>query len=125
MGLREKDNNPGWTIDFIPLNELKDACLKLNPKISFSYTDYGDRWKEDRKPKTIHFFKGIKEFLFEDIIGAFLHEITFCGYPEHRKQRIEELDKSIGSNKKEKGIPAEKLLLEFFEEFEPKSLQNL
>ncbi len=113
IGLKEKNNNPGWAIDLFPINEIKECTIKLNPKISFSNTDFGEKWLEDKKPITTNFFTGIKEFLLEDIIGSFLYEITFSGYPENKLEEIKELKARIVSFKKEKGILAEKVFLDF------------
>lgn len=83
-----------YGIGLSDLNEIKEATFKLNNRIEFKTIDFGEIWNENRKPVTQVFFKGIKPFVFENIIGTFINEITFYGYKEHRTKFIERLDKS-------------------------------
>lgn len=85
----EKDN---YSLTFTNLNRMKDATFKLNKKYNISYYEMGEIWEEDRKPKNIIFFKGVKEFTLQDFIGAFLNEISFNGYPESRDKEAEKLE---------------------------------
>jgi hypothetical protein len=86
----EKDK---YSLDFTPLNQIKKATFKLNKKYKISYFKTGEIWEEDRKPETIVFFKGIKEFTLQDFIGGFLNEISFSGYPENKNKEAEKLRK--------------------------------
>jgi hypothetical protein len=81
------------------LNEIKDATFKLDNAIEFKTIDFGDIWDENRKPVTKVFFKGIKPFVFENIIGTFIHEITCYGYKEHKTKFIARLEKSSEESK--------------------------
>ena len=44
-----KDEKQLYSITLTHLNELKNATFKLDKKIKFSHTDYGDKWDENRK----------------------------------------------------------------------------
>jgi hypothetical protein len=81
------------------LNEIKDATFKLNNAIEFKTIDFGEIWDVNRKPITKLFFKGIKPFVFENIIGTFIHEITCYGYKEHKTKFIAELEESREESK--------------------------
>lgn len=81
------------------LNEIKDATFKLDTSIEFKTIDFGEIWEENRKPLTQIFFKGVKPFVFENIIGTFINEISFYGYKEHKAKFIEQLDKSSEESK--------------------------
>lgn len=76
----------------MPLNNITEATFKLNKKYKICYFEMGEIWEENKKPKNISFFKGIKEFTLQDFIGAFLNEISFSGYPENRDIEAEKLE---------------------------------
>jgi len=114
---KKSDDKERYGISLSPLNELKDATFKLNKKIKFSKISFGEIWEEDRKMQEKVFFEGVKEFTFQDIIGAFLNEITYHGYPEDKKDRITELDESFEQSKTGEGIPFEVIQLEWKEKF--------
>jgi hypothetical protein len=82
------------------LNEIKDATFKLDNRIELKTIDLGEIWDENRKPVTKVFFKGVKPFVFENIIGTFIHEITCYGYKEHKVKFIERLEKSSEESKR-------------------------
>ena len=98
------------------LNEIKDATFKLDNKIEFKITDYGEIWNENRKPKTKIFFNGTKPFVFENIIGTFINEITFYGYKANKTKFIEELEESREESKLGGGTPHEVLQLKWSKE---------
>lgn len=81
------------------LSEIKDTTFKLDTGIEFKTIDFGEIWDENRKPVTQLFFKGIKPFVFENIIGTFIHEMTCYGYKEHKTKFIERLEKSSEESK--------------------------
>lgn len=112
-GKKENDEER-YGIGFTSLKKLKNANLILKNSIEYKYTDFGNRW-EEKKPVEIEFFKGIKEFTFENIVGAFLHEISFHGYPKSRKKASSDLKKQAENCENEKGTPFEVLLLEWAE----------
>jgi hypothetical protein len=103
--------NYGFGLDY--LNEIKDATFKLDNKIEFKITDYGDIWDENRKTKTKIFFKGTKPFVFENIIGAFINEITFYGSKQNKLKFIESLEKSSEEVKLGGGTPHEVVQLKW------------
>jgi hypothetical protein len=112
----EKDS---YSLTFTPLHQIKNATFKLNKKYKTSYFEMGEIWEEDRKPKNIVFFKGIKEFTLQDVIGAFLHEISFSGYPESRDEEAEKLEtisKKIDAGT-EKTYSMEEVQLKFKKKF--------
>lgn len=90
--VNDSKENYGFGLD--NLNEIKEATFKLDTTIEFKTIDFGEIWDKNRKPITQLFFKGVKPFVFENIIGTFIHEITWYGYKEHKTKFIEELDKS-------------------------------
>ncbi len=112
---KKKNDKERYGISFSPLNELKTATFKLNTEIEYKRIELGDIWEEDRKPKTKLFLKGVKEYTFGDIVGTFLNEITFDGYPHHRNERIAELEIRAEESKTEKGTPWEVIQLEWKE----------
>lgn len=104
-----------YTLCFTPFSEIKDATFKLNKKYLISYFKMGEIWEENKKPKNILFFNGIKEFTLNDFIGAFLNEISFSGYPESRNEESKNLDEISQKVKlgKEKTYAWEEVQLKF------------
>ena len=94
------NNKERYGIGLSDLNEIKDATLKLDNRIEFKTIDFGAIWNENRKPVTQVFFKGIKPFVFENIIGTFINEITFYGYKDHKNKFIEKLEESREESKR-------------------------
>lgn len=82
-----------YSLSFRPLNEIKMATFKLNKNYKVSYFKMGEIWEENRKSETLVFFKGTKSFTLQNFIGAFLNEISFCGYPDSRAKEAQKLDK--------------------------------
>lgn len=102
-----------YSLSFVNLNEIKKATFKLNKNIKISLFDMGEIWEENRKLKTKVFFKGIKEFTFQDLVGCFLNEISFFGYPEDSDEVADDLDKRVKNIENENGIPFEIVQLEW------------
>ena len=105
----EKTN---YSLSFVSLNELKDAVIKLDKNIHYNHYDLGDLWDENRKTVEKTFFKGIRNFTLQDIIGAFLNEITFYGYPEQADEVASDLEKTSKNYKNQKTFRIEELQLE-------------
>ena len=97
-----------YSLSFVHLNEIKNANFKLVTKIKFSHLDFGERWDENRKTIKKNFFKGVKSFTLHHIIGAFLNEISFYGYPENTDAVANEI---LQRNKSDKSYPIETLWL--------------
>jgi hypothetical protein len=93
------DSKERYGFGLSDLSEIKDATFKLDNRIEFKTIDFGEIWDKNRKPVSKIFFKGIKTFVFENIIGTFIHEITCYGYKEHRTKFIERLEKSSEESK--------------------------
>ncbi|WP_395053645.1 hypothetical protein [Flavobacterium sp.] len=106
----EKDS---YSLSFVNLNEIKDAKFKINKKIIYQYIEFGNLWDENRKVTKKTFFNGVKEFTFQDIIGYFLNEITFYGYPEDADDEADKLDKIILNIDKSKTTPFEEIQLKW------------
>ena len=104
-----QNEKQSYGLSFVHLNEIKNANFKLVTKIKFTHIDFGDRWDENRKTIKKNFFKGVKSFTLRDIIGAFLNEISFYGYPENTDEVAEKVMKR---GKTEKSYPIETLWLE-------------
>ena len=123
---RVKDETTNYSLSFVSLNELKDATITLNKNIHYNYYDLGDKWDEDRKIVDKTFFKGIRNFTLRDIIGAFLNEITFYGYPEQADEMASDLEKRSKNFKNKKTFRIEELQLDMakkhFERIEKKKL---
>ena len=111
----KKNNKERYSIGFTPLSKLRQVTFVLNKEIEFSIMQLGEIWETDRKPTKEIFLKGVKEFTLEDIIGPFLHEITFYGYPIDRNLQLGELDERVENSKTEAGIPWEVIQLEWKE----------
>lgn len=114
-----KGEKEKYSLCFTPLSEIKDATFKLNKKYKISYFKMGEIWEEDKKPKNILFFNGIREFTLKDFIGGFLNEITFSGYPESRDEESKKLDEISQKVKlgKEKTFSWEEVQLKFKTKF--------
>lgn len=95
------------------LNEIKNATFKLDNRIEFKTIDFGEIWDENRKPITKLFFDGVKPFVFENIIGTFINEITFYGYNESKIEFIEKLEESSEDSKSGGGTPHEVIQLKW------------
>lgn len=106
-------NKQCYSLSFTHLNELKKATFKLDKKTKFSHTDFGDKWDENRKAKTKFFFKGIKLFTLQDIIGAFLNEISFHGYPAAIDEIADDLEERFANNDNGKSYSMEEVCLKF------------
>lgn len=116
MGKAVSNNNPGFSLHYWPLNEIKEAVFKLDNFIELSHIDYGEIWEEDREIKKTTFLKGIKEFTFEDIIGTFLEELTIDGYPEQIKKLKVLLKERLKQSKNEILTPHEVMKLHWNKE---------
>ena len=102
-----------YSLSFTHLNEIKNATFKLDQNIKFSYTDSGEKWDENRKIITKNFFTGIKLFTLRDIIGAFLNEISYFGYPADADEVAQDLEDRVANSEQEKTTPIEEIFLEF------------
>jgi hypothetical protein len=116
MGKAISNNNPGYSMHYWALNEIKETIFKLNSVIEFSNIDYGDIWEKARKIKKTTFFKGVKEFTFENIVGTFLRELTIDGYPEQIKELTALLKERIKQSKNEVCTPHEVIQLHWSKE---------
>jgi hypothetical protein len=116
MGKAISNNNPGYSMHCWALNEIKEAVFKLSNVIEFSHIDYGEIWEEDRKIKKTNFFKGVKEFTFENIVGTFLKELTIDGYPEQIKELTALLKKRLKQSENESCTPHEVMQLHWYKE---------
>lgn len=102
-----------YSLSFVNLNEIKNATFKTNKKIVYSYTDFGDLWDENHKANKRTFFDGVKQFSFQDIIGCFLNEISFFGYPKDSDKEADRLDEIITNIDESENIPHEVVQLEW------------
>lgn len=89
FGIKGGDDTQ-YGISFSPMNELSNALISLDESYYIHYFNsiyeeksFDPNWmKIDKRP-----------FSLIDIIGSFLWEITFNGYPDNREERIKEIDK--------------------------------
>ena len=102
-----------YSLSFVNLNEIKNAVFKINKNIKYSFTDFGERWDENRKVHTKTFFKGIKHFTLQDIIGGFLNEISFYGYPNQSDEIADKLELTVKNIDISKSSPLEVLQLKW------------
>ncbi len=85
--------NTSYTIEFTPLNKIAHLHLKLN-----KYVEIRDRNElEDTEPLV----EGNMYFSVFEIVGAILSEISFCGLPEERDARWQEISDSIDEAKED------------------------
>ena len=111
---KKEGEKQGYSIGFTSLNVLKNTTFKLNNKIEYSTIHSGEIW-EQRKSVIKVFLKGTKSFNFENIVGAFLNEITYFGYPSHRIEENDKLDEVYENLDRSELIPMEKIQLEWKE----------
>jgi hypothetical protein len=107
------NDKQSYSLSFTHLNELKKATFKLDKKIKFSHTDFGEKWDENRKTITKNFFNGIKLFTLQDVIGAFLNEISFFGYPVDKDEVADDLDERYSNKDSGKSYSMEEVCLKF------------
>lgn len=111
---KKEGEKQGYSIGFTSLNTLRNTTFKLNTAIEYSTIHSGEIWEERKSTKKV-FLKGTKSFNFENIVGAFLNEITYFGYPTHRIEKSDQLDKMYENLDRSEMIPMEKIQLEWSE----------
>lgn len=104
-GFSDNDNTP-YAIDFLSLNNIKNANIKLNENFSIEAHDDPDA-NPNKKRKSFLLKNVKKDFLLHEVIGGFLFEITFYGHPNIRDQKESEMleaSMELDGHKKEEGI---------------------
>lgn len=90
----ENNKKITYSISFSPLNNLKYLNIKLNENVSiFDYSN-------DEK----YFNLGNKRFTLFEFFYAILFEISFNGDPSGRKNRLDDLEKSIDESSIDESI---------------------
>lgn len=87
VGLKNNDSSDdinSYSIDFTPINKLKDYKLKLNEDFEIRDFNKNDKGKLILKSK--------KKFTLYDIIRAIFYELTWHGTPEMRDDEIESIN---------------------------------
>lgn len=121
-----------YAIDFVSMNEIADSIIELEESFYIHYhnriyeeKDFGFYWmKIDKRP-----------FTLIDVIGSFLWEITFNGYPDNRQERIDtinersegyddEIEAAEEDIEEERTFMVEEMELEFQEEKLEKLLEK-
>lgn len=88
-GIGDDPDRTFYGIEFTPLYKLKDLPIHLNTNFKIKKRNVKSK---NKKPKIL--IEGEKEFSVYDVIGSILSEITFCGFPEDRDDRWEEIKNS-------------------------------
>lgn len=102
-----------YGISLTPLNELKNLNIKLNDSLIIEEHIIPEIYEE--KPMEIkELINAVKPLTLGEMIGGFIHEITWHGYPKDKEERVEELNQAVMDIKegKEETIPIEKFFLE-------------
>lgn len=84
-----------WAIEFTPICQYMDIPLQLDEKVEIPFSGF---YGKDR-PKTID--AGTKDFSVYDVIEAILNEITFCGPPDDRDEKMTDLSGRMEDLKEE------------------------
>ncbi len=111
-GKIKKNKNSTSSLSFTKLNQLKSVRLKTDPSYTVDYYKSAEIW-EEKKGEMISFFKGTKSMTFQDIVGSWLNEISFFGYPESRNEKADELAYRAENIQNEKTTPWETVLLKW------------
>lgn len=114
-GKIKKEKGVNYGLSFTKMNELKKVRLKTDSSYKAEYYKPSEMWK-DKKGKFIPIFNGIKTMTLRDIVGAWLNEISFFGYPESRNEQGEKILHQSENIKNEKTTPIEVLLLKWKKE---------
>jgi len=109
---KKKGDKQNYGLSFSKLSQLKNATFRLNNRIEFSIYNSGEIWEEKKITKEI-FLSGIKNFTFREVIGTFLHEISFFGYPIHRDEKLHAFEKQSNDITEENCIPFEQVQLDW------------
>jgi hypothetical protein len=73
----------GYAIEFTPLHQIKHLTIKLNKKLKV-YKNYKDV-----------IFEAESDFTVYDVFGEILSEVSFCGIPEERDEKLGDLLEGI------------------------------
>lgn len=109
---KKKGERENYGLAFTNLTRLKNATFRLNNRIEYSIYDSGEIW-EERKITKKTFFRGIKNFTFGEVIGTFLREISFFGYPMHRDEKLHTFEKQSNDITEDNCIPFEQIQLDW------------
>ena len=102
-----------YAIEFTPLNRLAHIPIRLNTSIEIR----GRNEMGDEDP----IVEGRMEFSVFDAVGAILSEISFCGLPEHRDQRWQDIVDSVDEAKQREKYRDE---FEEIEDYEPSDYEE-
>lgn len=111
---KKEGEKESYSIGFTSLNALKESTFRLINKIEYSTIHFSEIWEEKKYRKEV-FLKGIKTFTFENIVGAFLNEITYFGYPNQRIVESDKLDEIHENLDSSELIPMEEIQLKWKE----------
>lgn len=111
-GRMKKEKKVNYSLSFVQLNTLKKTRLKTDTTYTVDYYKMPELW-EDKRGERISFFKGIKMMTLRDVVGAWLNEISFFGYPESRNEKAQEVLHRSENVKNEKTTPMEMVLLKW------------
>lgn len=109
---KKKGDDENYGLAFTSLSELKDAKFKLNKKIEYSKYVHGEIWEDKKLTKQL-FLKGAKDFSFGEVIGSFLNEISFFGYPNHRDEKFSDIENQSENIEGAELVPFEKIQLDW------------
>ena len=86
-GISIKEDIP-YAVEFTPLSDLKHLPLRLNNDF-----EIGEVLKEGNSYQYHVYTKGKVDISVYELISAVLFEVSFCGVPEQRDERMDELSK--------------------------------
>jgi hypothetical protein len=84
-----------WAIEFTPICQYMDIPLRLDEKVKIDFAGFFGK----NRPKPID--AGTKDFTVYDVLEAILNEITFCGPPDDRDEKLADLNGRVEDLKEE------------------------
>lgn len=89
-----KGSRTPWAIEFTPLADLLDIPLRVNPVVQVEEADYDTAIQRAGTGKItpVAEYTMAWGFTLGQILDGVLYEISFCGGPERKAEKREELD---------------------------------
>jgi hypothetical protein len=89
-----KGSRTSWAIEFTPLAELLDLPLRVNPVVRVDEADYDTAQQRagDGKITPVAEYKMALGWTLGQVLDGVLYEISFCGGPDGKAEKREELD---------------------------------
>ena len=110
---KKKGDEENYGVSFSSMGDLADAEVQLKKDYYICFNNHiHEEFSIDPYWMEIH----EKAFKLIDVIGSFLKEITFNGYPDNREERINDINERIDDTSERTSFLSEELTLEMEEE---------